>query len=166
MELNIGSGDFLFKHCVNFDLKIHQNKDLHTDVVGDAKHLPFKNNSFDKVYLIHVIEHFHYIDGVNILKDILRILKPIGILLMEVPDVRKAVKYLKDDIQLCHHIFGDLTELQKGNDEYAHRSGWTLQMADTVLKKIGFEVVKSGDGTTHGRPWRDFRIVGQKCVSA
>ena len=55
---------------------------------------------------------------------------------------------------------------EKYGDEYIHKSGWTLIMIERKLREVGYNVLSYGDGTTHGRPWRDFRIIGQKCVSA
>lgn len=53
----------------------------HGDVmVADARYLPFKNNSFDAVFALHVIGHMHKVDRVRIISELPHILKPGGTL--------------------------------------------------------------------------------------
>jgi SAM-dependent methyltransferase len=51
---------------------------------ADAAHLPFKEYSFDGAFAIHVIEHLVHTD--KFVKEIRRILKPRGIVVIETPD--------------------------------------------------------------------------------
>ena len=51
----------------------------HGDVmVADARYLPFRNNSFDAVFALHVIGHMHKVDRVRIISELPHILKPGG----------------------------------------------------------------------------------------
>ena len=51
--------------------------------VGDALHMPYKDNSFDRAILIEVIEHITPTD--ELLQEISRVMKPGGILCIGVP---------------------------------------------------------------------------------
>lgn len=53
--LNFGCGNKYHEECVNVDI----NDEVYPDVVADlSQPLPFKDGSFEKVALSHVLEHF------------------------------------------------------------------------------------------------------------
>lgn len=72
--LNIGAGGTAtrYPNCVELEHKIFR----HTDVVGDAHHLPFADSAFDRVFAFNVFEHLH--DPKRAAAEILRVLKPGG----------------------------------------------------------------------------------------
>ena len=72
--LNIGAGSSAtrFTNCVEFEHKIFR----HTDVVGDAHHLPFRDQVFDRVFAFNVFEHLR--DPKVAAAEIFRVLKPSG----------------------------------------------------------------------------------------
>jgi SAM-dependent methyltransferase len=72
--LNIGAGGTAVRYpnCIEFEHKIFR----HTDVVGDAHHLPFRDNVFDRVFAFNVFEHLT--EPKKAASEILRVLKPGG----------------------------------------------------------------------------------------
>jgi SAM-dependent methyltransferase len=72
--LHIGAGatDQKYRNCIELDRKIFR----HTDVVGDAHALPFRDNAFDRVFAFNVFEHLR--DPKKAAGEILRVLKPGG----------------------------------------------------------------------------------------
>jgi ubiquinone/menaquinone biosynthesis C-methylase UbiE len=54
-------------------------------VGGDAFGLPFPDNSFDAVFHQGLLEHFREQDAENLLKENIRVLKPGGLLVVDVP---------------------------------------------------------------------------------
>lgn len=72
--LNIGAGSTAtrYQNCIEFEHKIFR----HTDVVGDAHRLPFRDNVFDRVFAFNVFEHLR--DPKTAAAEILRVLKPAG----------------------------------------------------------------------------------------
>ncbi len=72
--LHIGAGGSpeRFPNCVEFEHKIFR----HTDVVGDAHHLPFRDGVFDRVFALNVFEHLA--DPKRAAAEIFRVLKPGG----------------------------------------------------------------------------------------
>jgi SAM-dependent methyltransferase len=72
--LHIGAGGSpeRFPNCVEFEHKIFR----HTDVVGDAHQLPFRDSVFDRVFALNVFEHL--IDPKRAATEIFRVLKPGG----------------------------------------------------------------------------------------
>jgi SAM-dependent methyltransferase len=72
--LNIGAGATAtrYPNCLEFEHKIFP----HTDVVGDAHHLPFRDGVFDRVFAFNVFEHLR--EPSRAAAEILRVLKPGG----------------------------------------------------------------------------------------
>jgi len=70
------------KTSVNWANKYWKNKKMKF-VVGDAHKLKYKNNSFDAVFILEVLEHVH--DPLKILKEVKRILKKGGYGIFLVP---------------------------------------------------------------------------------
>ena len=72
--LHIGAGATARKdpNCIEFEHKIFK----HTDVVGDAHHLPFRDESFDRVFAFNVFEYLR--EPTRAAAEIARVLKPSG----------------------------------------------------------------------------------------
>ena len=87
--LNVGCGSHFHKDWVNLDL-ISDNSDVicHDLTCG----LPFPDDCFDAVYHSHVLEHLKPNDGVKLLEECLRVLKPGGIARIVVPDLERIAK--------------------------------------------------------------------------
>jgi ubiquinone/menaquinone biosynthesis C-methylase UbiE/MoaA/NifB/PqqE/SkfB family radical SAM enzyme len=97
LEVGFGRGEFLY-HCARRGAKvagIDYSRDafeiartLFQDVpeadirVADCRDLPFGSQSFDRVFSGDVIEHVNYEDGVLMLQEMYRVLKPGGFLLL------------------------------------------------------------------------------------
>ena len=78
--LNFGSGSrFLGERVVNLDIE----DSAYVHVVNKSEKIPFKDNSFDAVLLEYVLEHVE--DYLGLLKDVVRVLKPGGSILITVP---------------------------------------------------------------------------------
>lgn len=59
--------------------------------------MPFHDNTFEGVILSHVLEHFNAQDGLKLLLDCRRILKPGGVILISVPDAHYFRRVYTDD---------------------------------------------------------------------
>jgi len=83
IRLHVGCGQIYFEGWINIDID-SEKADKKWDL---KKTLPYKENSVDMIYNEHVIEHFTSKQGVRILADFYRILKPGGILRIATPDL-------------------------------------------------------------------------------
>ena len=132
------------------------------DVVCDIRELKYEPNSVDEVVMLHAIEHFTLDDACMIIRNVFTMLKPGGSLIVEAPDVFKAVKNSPSEFDTIKGIFGDITELRKNKDGYQHKWGWTGSLIQQELASAGFNVSEVEDGISHNRQWRDFRVIGFK----
>jgi predicted SAM-dependent methyltransferase len=83
--LHLGAGGNLLKGWLNTDLEPSRPEIAFADVLEP---LPFTNNSLDFVYSEHLIEHIKYHEGVELLRECFRALKPGGRLRVSTPDLR------------------------------------------------------------------------------
>ena len=72
LHLGAGATRIKYPNCIELEYKIFR----HTDVVGDAHALPFRDGSFDRVFAFNVFEHLR--DPARAAQEILRVLKPGG----------------------------------------------------------------------------------------
>lgn len=77
-SLHIGAGgtECRYPNCIEFEARIFR----HTDVVGDAHQLPFREEVFDRVFALNVFEHLR--DPRLAAREIFRVLKPGGIVMV------------------------------------------------------------------------------------
>ncbi len=88
-KLDLGCGKNKIDGCIGFDILPLEG----VDVVGDIlKPLPFENDEFDVVYLNNVLEHID--DIAPVLKEIHRITKSTGKILIMVPYYNSPLAYM------------------------------------------------------------------------
>ena len=97
LDCGAGSRGVYYSHVVNFEIALYPS----TDVRGVGERLPFKDNSFDAVISIAVLEHVK--DPWLCAKEILRVLKPGGDLICCVPFLQPLHGY-------PHHYY-NMTDL-------------------------------------------------------
>jgi predicted SAM-dependent methyltransferase len=115
------------------------------DFVGDAQDLSqFEDDSIEMIYASHVLEHFHYGVGdelMNTLREWFRVLEPGGHLLISVPNLRTLCELYgrpdmgpEDRYHLMRIIFGGHT-----NEFDVHRVGFDPDILVSYLHGAGFE---------------------------
>ncbi len=61
-------------------------------VQASSRHLPFPDGYFDRILVVDAMHHFD--DQTGVIKDLIRLLKPNGRLLIEEPDIRRFLAKL------------------------------------------------------------------------
>lgn len=99
IKLNIGCGTDYKEDWVNVDNNSDENIER-LDLNWDMRNpLPFEENSVDYVFNEHFLEHLTVEEGQVVIKDLMRVLKPGGVLRIAVPDLEVVVnKYLKNNL--------------------------------------------------------------------
>jgi predicted SAM-dependent methyltransferase len=140
--VDVGAGGRSIKPT---DTRVDIDPALEPDVVASGDKLPFKDGEYDSLYAIHTIEHLK--DTRAALKEWLRILSPIGIVALVVPDrFFTGTKYE-------HRPVGDQSQFM------AHLHEWTQkEFLDEIktYQDLGFEIVDSGEAL---RDWSFFVIL-------
>jgi len=134
-RLNVGCGDLPFEGWVNLDLRPLKG----VSVRSNAAQLPFKDGVFEIVYASHVIEHFDFLEGFEVLKEWKRVLKTGGNLIIECPDfLGLCRRFVQCDeggrIGLYMHIFGN-----PWIKEQIHKFLYTPNQLRWTLEQLGFK---------------------------
>lgn len=161
--LNVGGNSKAIAIPACFDGWQHDLLDIdprgNPDVLCDARELWKLPRQYDAVYCSHNLEHYLRHDVCNVLKGFRIILKKEGYALIKVPDIRAVMQRVVDEgldiddvlyhcnarpILVSDVLFGWHVEIERsGNDFFAHKTGFTLQSLERVLKENGFPFVFS-----------------------
>lgn len=118
--------------------------------------LPFKNGLFDKVVMSEVLEHLP--DDAKGLKEVKRILKPNGIIVISVPNANYP--FLWDPINwTLEHIFH--THFKSGfwaGIWNQHERLYKTSDLEKVLKFVGFKIIKIQSLTRWSLPFNHYLI--------
>lgn len=147
--LDIGCGENVHEDATHAaDWNIHDIDQYFIQCDLKQLFLPFKDEVFSLVYFCHVIEHFGRSTGLDILKEINRVLLPGGKLHIETANIYAVIKWLVDQ---GHRDIEDESmpawnspawvlwtkEIYKGA---SHRYGYTDVTMERILNEAGFEV--------------------------
>src|SRR5215207_3868086 len=154
-RLNWGCGEHTREGWINSDIKEAPG----VDVVGDVRSgLPLASESVDYAVSVHALPELSYPELVPALEELLRVLKPQGVLRLILPDLDKAVRaYLDRDEEYFHHVRDDadspggrfITQILW----YGYsRSLFTAEFASELLRRAGFvDVGVCAAGETRSR---------------
>lgn len=152
IRLNIGGGTKRYGGWLNVDIRED------ADIVSDVRAIPVPDHYADEAMAIHILEHLWRWEAVDVLKEWRRVLKPGGMLAVEVPDLVKISQWIAR---------GELLGAQRGlhGDEVSkeppmtHRWTWHAQELVLAMKEAGFSKVRVLEPIYHKRS-RDMRVQG------
>ena len=166
MKLNLGCGARHVEGYVNVDLESNWSTKK-PDVAADiSKPLPFESGVADEVRGIHIFEHFYRYEADEILTDWVRVLKPGGLLVLELPCLDKVFSIMQHSIKNKMAMPENLTlwglygDPKYSDPAMVHR--WCYSQAElTGMMQDRGLTVESTKATTH-QPIRDMRLEGRK----
>ncbi len=105
LKVHLGCGPYVKPGWVNIDLTDHppslegqQNQGTVFINYDLRLGLPLSDNSVDMIYSSHVLEHFEYKTGLQLLKDCYRVLRRGGVFRIALPDFQSSFgAYLRAD---------------------------------------------------------------------
>ncbi len=138
IKLNLACGDIIVPDFINIDL--YNPK---AQIKADVKFLPFKDNSVDYIWASHIIEHFHYFEAFDVLREWYRVLKVGGKLMIETPNLLSSAKKFvegneQDRINLYGHFFAQ-PWLGPGQ---VHKFLYTPTQMIWTLERCGYKNIK------------------------
>jgi predicted SAM-dependent methyltransferase len=142
VKLHVGCGNVRFEGWVNID-KTGKGADLRRDL---RKGLPYDDDSAVLIYNEHLIEHLTCEEGLAVLREFYRVLKPGGIVRIATPDLDYLVaKYVSDDWRAQYWIQNLRSEIQTRAEmlnisfrDWEHKYLYNAEELERRLREVGF----------------------------
>jgi hypothetical protein len=135
--LHLGSGTHYLDGWVNLDI-LGMGADVYWDLRDGV---PFADNAADGVFCEHTLEHFTLGDGLPLLAECVRVLKPGAVCRIGVPDFGKYLRsYAGDRAELEALRPGRPTPLLALAEvvlAHGHRSAWDGETLTAVMRDAG-----------------------------
>ena len=175
LDVGCGRGDVLLNvsrrgiKCVGIDYSRHAIKLASKLLAGqknvtlirsDVTSLNFPNNTFDKVLLGDMIEHLSKGDGLKCLKEVHRVLKKNGKVVVHTAPNLYFIKFIYPIIRTIFSMSGRKSLIEKLNYHrkvagIVHKNEFTHMQLYRLMKKAGFEtnvfldrnILRNGDST-------------------
>ena len=162
LKLHLGCGPKLLAGYVNIDA--FGEPDLKHDF---TQPLPFADETVDEVLALHVFEHFYRYDAQRILKDWVRVLKPGGLMVLEMPCLDKIVWLLAssagEKVNQRYTLMGLYGDPGYKDPAMCHRWCYSKYEITGLFERCGLDG-KVMEPLTHVAQ-RDMRIEGRKIGS-
>ncbi len=140
-KLEIGSGAKPKEGYLHFDIRDIEQ----TDIVGDAKNLPFDDNSFSEVFSRFFLEHLMRKDAKIVLKEIYRVLKKEGKIEIIVPNLAYFARlYLEETGQKKEWALNKIYGFENYLEDH-HFFGYDKETLEKFLVEAGFKNIKKID---------------------
>lgn len=167
VRLNLGCGAKLWAGFVNIDLANNWTS-IQPDVVADVTgHLPFPDDHADEVHAIHVFEHILRWQVDDVLKEWTRVLKPGGLLVLEMPCLDKVLDafiwYAQRGKPAPVHLtmWGLFGDPRYKNEAMLHRWCYSAAELRDLLIYAGQEDITEHEAQHHQKV-RDMRMESRK----
>ncbi|MBI2995142.1 MAG: sulfotransferase [Candidatus Melainabacteria bacterium] len=148
--LQVGSGSNILPGWLNTDSNPCSNNIVFLD---STKKFPFKNNTFDYIFSEHHIEHLSYFEGLHMLKECYRILKPKGKIRIATPDLKvfidlynpqksniqkRYINFISNNYNSSIGIQKDIIVINSIFKNFGHKFVYDFEILKMTLEKVGF----------------------------
>lgn len=175
MKLNVGCGKRYLDGYKNIDVQANPRNPHAPDIIADARAIPLPDGCADEILAIHLFEHFYRWQIPGLLKEWHRLLKPEGLLVLELPNLIKCCQNILAMYSGKPNPLGGKDPNQSGmwglygdpryEDEWmCHRWAWSPESLSAVLAENGFGATSEQEPQWHpvGKKYRDMRIEARK----
>jgi predicted SAM-dependent methyltransferase len=167
IKLNLGAGAQRIPGFTSVDMANNWTS-IPPDVVADVTdRLPFPDDHADEVHAYHVFEHILRWKVEDTLKEWIRVLKPGGLLVLEMPCLDKVldafVWYSQQGKPAPVHLtmWGLFGDPRYKNEAMLHRWCYSAAELRDLLAYAGQEEITEAEPQTH-QPVRDMRFESRK----
>ncbi len=141
MNIELGGGLHPTNGYINFDIIDKPMVNIRCDLrIG----IPCKNSIVDKIITIEFLEHLTRQEGLEILKECYRVLKPKGELIISCPDLEGTIiQWLisKNRLDRLTYLYGNIYG-QQTNEWDSHKAGWRTMDLIEAMKNVGFSFIE------------------------
>ncbi len=155
-RVEVGAGDSPSPGYVHCDVRPLP----HIEHVCIAWELPFASGSVDEIYSRHMLEHLTFDQAKRTLAHWAEMLRPGGVLDINVPDLEAASRqlnleglspYVPHQVTNEEHALRALYGWQNHPDDF-HRSGYTESLLRRALSEAGFDSIRKAEDTSLSGP--------------
>jgi predicted SAM-dependent methyltransferase len=161
-KLHVGAGFTTLEGWLCTDLEPRYNSSVFLDA---TKPFPFEDATFDYVYSEHMIEHIPWTDGLFMLSECFRVLKPGGSVRIATPDMKvlldlysgehrpladQYMHWITDRFLEGVHVYKPQFVINNAFTNWGHRFLFDAETLGIALAQSGFEDVRqvaSGEST-------------------
>lgn len=148
--LNLGSGPrgIVDPHWLNVDGFLDKNVHFLLDF---SRPWPIPDASMDGVFCEHVLEHFSLEDGIELLKQCVRVLKPGGVARFIMPDAAQIMRAYFDEPQFLvdRRLPASGLAIETVNiyfrQRYEHLCLYDWALSEYAFTKAGFSLIQKAD---------------------
>ena len=163
MKIHLGCGKHILDGYTNCDAVKHTQAPRQPDILCDVKSVPLPDQCADEVLAVHILEHFYRWEVEAVLAEWRRLLKPNGLLVLELPDIKKAARLLLEDAPDKFSMWPLYGDPSWKDPLMCHRWGWTHDTLKPVLLACGFTGIIERNPQWHGRKVkRDMRLEARR----
>lgn len=173
LKINACCGRHVLEGWTNVDVVPSTHKKARgkvPEILADARSVPLPDGCADEIMCIHGFEHFYPWEASDLLREWLRLLRPGGVLVLEMPDVIKCAENLisgfalpgKDPLQF--NMWGLYGDPGTKDPFMMHKWGWHPASLRQALKQHGFADIADESPQWHaaGSVRRDMRMTARK----
>jgi ubiquinone/menaquinone biosynthesis C-methylase UbiE len=166
IHLNIGCGAKVWPKFINIDFPSNWSG-RKPNIECDIREIPLPDNHADSAYAIHVLEHFYRWETESVLTEWIRVLKPGGKLIIEVPCLDKVISIFSRSIALKKEINPQATMYRLYGDPVykdpvmVHRWCFSVGELIALFEKLGLKEARYEEAEYHS-PQCDMRVTGIK----
>jgi len=153
VRLNLGAG----KHRLDGYLSVDLAADPPPDIQADVRALPLPDDYADEILAIHLFEHLYRWEAPAALVEWRRVLKPKGLLVLEMPDIVKCCRSVLAREHPRYGMWGLFGDPRYENPLMCHRWAWSEEELRVELVAAGFSSVRFREPKFH-KPSRDMRV--------
>ncbi len=126
----------------DFETKKFEKRPIVVDVHADVRELPYKPNSIDEIRSVQLFEHFSFKEGQILLKYWHKLLKPGGIVHIDIPDLDGTIEgYHKSKTQKDRDWYTRLLFGSQKNEFGFHKAMYSKASIKNLLTKLKFKKV-------------------------